>query len=40
MKVFFALMVLLLGFIFQTQAQNDADVVWFENFFARKEINP
>ena len=33
MKVFFALMVLLLGFIFQTQAQNDADVVWFENFF-------
>src|SRR5258708_13646685 len=33
MKVFFALMVLLIGFVFQAQAQDDADVRWYEQFF-------
>src|SRR5258708_22233430 len=33
MKVFFALMVLLIGFVFQAQAQDDAEVIWYEQFF-------
>ncbi len=37
MKVFFALVVLLLGFVRQTQSQNDADVVWYENFFRQQK---
>ncbi len=33
MKVFFALMVLSIGFVFQVQAQDDAEVIWYEQFF-------
>jgi len=33
MKVFFALVILSLGIALPTSAQQDADVVWYENFF-------
>src|SRR5258708_1141866 len=33
MKVFFALVILSLGFALPTSAQQDADVVWYESFF-------
>ena len=38
MKIFFAFVVLLIGFAFQSRAQEDADVRWYENFFRPQKL--